>query len=530
MGGDKDPPPSSKHPKPPDTVTEEANRADAGPESAVSPSLETMDTSEVIAEETPANTGTGANNNTATQEAGNNTAVVSYAAAAAKETPAKVHVDTLRIVLKKTEAGASYHLKDKEKANLVFIKLGVPRDNVIGIENEDYRTILVTTNCPAYEWRIAHSVEVRSGLITLPMRMFKRLTKVTIMGVGVWTDATEVVGMLGHFGTFEDSFEVREKTYYENADLSKLNVEEKMLRGVKNGDREVKMYLDTHIPSFALLPNGKKVRVRYPAQPITCARCHQGIRGCRGGANAAKCEKKGGKQVPLKEFWEVITGQSAAAKDDKGSPEVQANHLRIEGLGKEAGQEWVKDLLKPSVTRPIENDNIIQSENKLAWQVTGLSLAEINDILQMVSGTQFKGKTVYCTPVVSNEIPKPKVSSSPPSESGESSQTPAEETEIQKETEKEKSSEAKENSAEDEYEKVARREKSAEKKRRRKEAVAKKAKETEEERQLQLQIIKEAKTSVRSKRHIKEVSVSPDKEKGAGAATRGSKKEKLTTK
>ena len=99
-------------------------------------------------------------------------------------------------------------LKDKEKANLVFTKLGVPRNNVIGIENEDYRTILVTTNCPAYEWRIAHSIEVRSGLITLPMRMFKRLTKVTIMGVGVWTDATEVVGMLGHFGTFEDSFEV----------------------------------------------------------------------------------------------------------------------------------------------------------------------------------------------------------------------------------------------------------------------------------------------------------------------------------
>ena len=61
---------------------------------------------------------------------------------------------------------------------------------------------------------------------------------------------------------------------------------------IEVSDRRHKKYM-------AFLPNGKKVRVRYPAQPITCARCHQGIRGCRGGGNAAKCEKKGGKQVPL---------------------------------------------------------------------------------------------------------------------------------------------------------------------------------------------------------------------------------------
>ena len=113
--------------------------------------------------------------------------MATYAAVTSAQDPTKVHVDHLRIVLKKTEPGASFHLKDKEKANLVFTKLGVPRDNVVCIENEDYRTILVTTNCPAYEWRIAHSVEVRSGLITLPMRMFKRLTKVVIQNVGFMT-------------------------------------------------------------------------------------------------------------------------------------------------------------------------------------------------------------------------------------------------------------------------------------------------------------------------------------------------------
>ena len=449
--------------------------------------------------------------------------------------------DVLRIVLKKTEAGASYHLKDKERANLVFVKLGVPRENVIGIEMEDFRTVLVTTNTPAHEWRVSFSIQIRSGLITLPMRMFKRLTKVTIMGVGVRTDPSEVIEMLGHFGTFEDNPEVREKTYFEKADLNKLTIEERMMRGVKNGDREVSMYVTKHVPSFALLPSGKKVRVRYAAQPITCARCHQGMRGCKGGGHAAKCEKKGGAQVALADFWKIVTGQTDAEKDANNEkendniPEVQASYLRIEGLGKNAGMEWVKDLLKPSITVQLEDTNFIQTEDKLAWLVTGLSLADINSILQLVSGTQFKGKTVYCTPVVSDEIPKPKVSSSPDSESGTDSGDPdgtpapssAEgETPAPSSGEGENGSEQKTDDDppnppnDDEYEKVRRQEKSAEKKKRAKEKKEKKEKEEKEEREVQKDV-KSPRNRTRSKRTHKDVILSPE-----AAAERSQKKGK----
>ena len=99
------------------------------------------------------------------------------------------------------------------------------------------------------------------------------------MGVGVQTNEMEVVDMLKHFGTFEDTFQVRETRYYEHADMSKLTMEEKMLKGVKDGDREVQMYISRAIPSFCLLENVRRVRVRYPAQPVPGPRCHQGIRG-----------------------------------------------------------------------------------------------------------------------------------------------------------------------------------------------------------------------------------------------------------
>ena len=88
------------------------------------------------------------------------------------------------------------------------------------------------------------------------------------MGVGVKTNEMEVVDMLKHFGTFEDTFQVRETRYYEHADMSKLTMKEKMLKAVKDGDREVQMFISLAIPSFCLLENGRRVRVRYPAQPV----------------------------------------------------------------------------------------------------------------------------------------------------------------------------------------------------------------------------------------------------------------------
>ena len=475
--------------------------------------------------------------------AGDQGALVSYAAAAGdrSNTNSEEVVDCLRIVLKKTKPNASFHLKPKEKAKLVFMTLGVPRANVVGIDQCDFRTIIVHMNCSAVPYRIAHSVEVRDGLITLPMRMFKRLTKVQLFNVGVRTDNMDVVNMLKKFGTFEESFEVKETRYYEDVqDDSKLTLEEKMLKGVKDGNREVKMYIKKNIPSFCLLENGRRVRVRYPAQPVTCARCHQGIRGCKGGANAAKCEKKGGEQVSLEDFWKILTADAEDLGEESEEPELAGNVLRIEGLGKEAGRDWVRQYLSVCLQHWIEDVDIIQSENKLAWEVTGLSLTQISEVLQAVSGTQFKGKTVYCVPIVAKPKPteppaNPNVSSQSESggESGENSESTSGTQASQEENSEEndgdkamdltiqqKPGEGEDN--EDDFENVNRREKSAEKKKRRKEAKERREKEQEQERQAQLQLIKDAKAKgsktppkagtgkTRSKRNIKEVLKSPE--------------------
>ena len=174
-------------------------------------------------------------------------------------------VDILRIVLKKTEKSGSFFLSDVEKSRLVFRQLGVSNSDVVGIDQEDFRTIRVHLTCPAEGYKIAHSLQVKDGLVTLPMRMFRRLTKVFISRVGVRGDVAEVEEMLGHFGSVEET--IRWRTYYNShQNPSLLTEDEKLLLGIKTGDVETKMYIESHIPSFCLLPSAVEGRSEFATQ------------------------------------------------------------------------------------------------------------------------------------------------------------------------------------------------------------------------------------------------------------------------
>ena len=76
------------------------------------------------------------------------------AAAGAEEDEIK---DVLRIVLKKTDKSATFYLSDKQKGILIFQKLDIPKEKVVGIDQEDFRTIRVHMNTWACPWKVAHS-------------------------------------------------------------------------------------------------------------------------------------------------------------------------------------------------------------------------------------------------------------------------------------------------------------------------------------------------------------------------------------
>ena len=309
-------------------------------------------------------------------------------------------VDIINIVLKKTKQGVSYYLGHKEKANLVFFLLKIPRAAVVGIDQSDHRTIQVYCREKADRWRVSHSIQIKEGLITLPMRMFKRLTNVRVQWAGVKTSDEEIIEMLRKFGTFQqDPPPVKKCTYYETADEDKLDIQERMMLGLENGDKEVQMFINKHIPSYALLPKGRKVRVWYNIQPATCSRCGQGIRGCKGKANAAKCQAAGGKQIPLIEQWKLVTAE-AEAEASEAEQASTINSIRMEGTNINANEEGIMTMLSPGLKRTLDKEQMQRSEDGKAWTITGLAPVEIRDILEQVSGTQHAGRTIFVTPIL----------------------------------------------------------------------------------------------------------------------------------
>ena len=330
-------------------------------------------------------------------------------AAASAGTDSEVK-DILRIVLKKTDKSANFFVSDKQKGYLVFKLLDIPKEKVVGIDQEDFRTIRVHLNTWSEPYKVAYSVQVKDGLVTLPMRMFRRNTRVRIQRAGIGTDKDEITEMLSHFGTIEE--DVHWCNYFEDhPHPNTLSEEEQMMRGIRSGDATVRMFISKPIPNFCLLSSGRKVRVRYNAQPVNCARCFQGIRGCRGNGNAAKCEKAGGKAVPLAEFWKIITAEAEEQRAQRGdgeeTSEIPGNILLVEGLGKEAGIEWLKQFLSSgslmrSMEAALDTCKVRRSKDKKTFEITGLSPVDIRGILEGCSGTQYRGRTVYCTPVVAS--------------------------------------------------------------------------------------------------------------------------------
>ena len=107
----------------------------------------------------------------------------------------------------------------------------------------------------------------------------KREVVLTLKGLHPNTKDKGILDYLSKFGKISTT-KVIHNTYNDGP-----------LRGLKNGDRSVKMELKpgTSIPSYHVL-YGHKVTIRYPGQKQTCARCYNSSQFCMGGGVARRCE------------------------------------------------------------------------------------------------------------------------------------------------------------------------------------------------------------------------------------------------
>ena len=116
---------------------------------------------------------------------------------------AQEQLSYLVIKLKKTTKESNIWLNMKEQSTLVFKKFKIPRHLVKTVDAGSYGEIIVTLRTSDADlYKVSHMIEVKPGIVTLPMKTVLRPKKVTIQGAGKASNDS-IKSMLEHFGTVE---------------------------------------------------------------------------------------------------------------------------------------------------------------------------------------------------------------------------------------------------------------------------------------------------------------------------------------
>ena len=306
-------------------------------------------------------------------------------------------------------AKASFKCSPGEISTLVFKTLKIPKDNVITFEQRRMNEIDVhTIGIDPEKYKVAMQIKIKDGLYTMPMRAMRRPTKVSVDWVGYLTPDSCFLKLMSYFGEVVDG-KVYHHLHLENKPLNKCSEDEKFIKGKPNGNKWAWVYLDRDLPSYGLMePEDStkddpwRVRIHYQRQPETCARCHQGRRGCRGKANAKKCRDKKGPKIDFEDYWRVLI---AAPIQQRTGDEVNltANKLRLEGFTKKdvtEGKEEVMKLLATFIHRDIADDEIVWNEKRRSVIIKDVTPAEINKAVEKVGGTRHQGRTIFVVPML----------------------------------------------------------------------------------------------------------------------------------
>ena len=319
-------------------------------------------------------------------------------------------IEKFYIHLQKTEEDTSFMLKPQELSRLVHRKFGFPKEAIAGIEQKVPQVITVTTkgiDSKKFETNVAH--EVKYGILTYPQKVTERKVKVTLKNIGADTDDGKVKQWLSAFGRPTEDPGIKE-CFKVRADETDENV--KAMSSYFNGDKSYFIFLERNIPTFGYWQDdedtdqdsrGRRIVVKYSGQPPTCGRCHKTeAQGCKGKANASRCETNGGERIELQDFWRIITSQpTTLPSKDTEENDIRCNAVKINNVHKDVTIEDIRSLLLPAISRLIEPEDIERTRTQNQIIFRNLTNPEANAVLQHVGGKLLKGRTITACLVAS---------------------------------------------------------------------------------------------------------------------------------
>ena len=215
----------------------------------------------------------------------------------------KQKLNVLDIFFERKNDSISYNLSKEELAKLIFKKMCIDPKSILKIDTSGFGRINIElVNSVNLESMINLPVfEIREGLRTKFYRPHHRKESlVTISWLDIETPDSLVAHVMSHFGNLKSDIQwVKFKKEENESELAS------MLNTILSGERQVWMEIDKPIPSYGII-DGRKVKIYYPGQRRTCARCQKTADQCLGNSNAKLCDERGGDRVGVEIVWKSI--------------------------------------------------------------------------------------------------------------------------------------------------------------------------------------------------------------------------------
>ena len=168
------------------------------------------------------------------------------------------------------------------------------------------------------------------------------------------------------------------------------------------------MTLDRNIPSFIKIED-KKIRVWYPGQDFSCARCYRSHNHCLGKGRADECERQGGEKANFDYWWDQYMHRMGPPRrlrmhDDSGyNTDMIMVSRAPENMTVAGMREWLMEEGDLEL-----DETMFQPEDveKGTWTIKNIGKEHTRFVQERLESIKHKGKRVIADPVRFIESPE----------------------------------------------------------------------------------------------------------------------------
>ena len=304
-----------------------------------------------------------------------------------------------RFYLQKVLPGVTYSLQVEEIAKFVYKSLKIPPGKLISYDDSIFQQLLLEVNdeVPQSIFNTTSAIEIKDGLRARPrVTIFEKpSTFVRVYWTSVTTPDEDFESALGYFG---EVLEIRHMKFRAGPRPTEL---ERMMDGVRKGDRVVKMHLKKPIPSYGIIA-GKKCKFIYDNQDRTCSRCHQYVGICQGDGIPKKCEEEGVPKMEIEKAWELAIKADdsiAIEQEDNLNKEFEFDYIEIFGVEVGTENDNIKEWLEENEFELDDMEELEPGENVRARKVMGLTLERARELIRKCHMKKMGDKSIKVQPI-----------------------------------------------------------------------------------------------------------------------------------